>query len=64
MAVSWLASAGGGALRRDLKHVERLARSHEQAIALGAAETQIGAYFGQPDAADQLATGLNTSTPA
>src|SRR3954447_934257 len=48
-------SAGGGALRLDLQHVQRLARRHQQVIALRAAERDVGAYLGQTDAADQLA---------
>ena len=35
--------------------VNRLARDHEQSIALGAAEGDIGADFGQANAADQFA---------
>jgi hypothetical protein len=43
------------ALSRDLHHVKRLAPCHEQPVALWAAEAEIGAYFGQPNASDQLA---------
>src|SRR5262249_49776742 len=35
--------------------VERLARSHEQAIALGSTEADVAAHLGQTDAADELA---------
>src|SRR5439155_20308657 len=35
--------------------IERLARGHEQAIALGATEADVAAHFGQTNAADQLA---------
>jgi hypothetical protein len=44
-----------GSLRGDVDRVERLARRHEQAVALGAAEAKIGADLGQPNTADELA---------
>src|SRR3954470_19573157 len=42
-------------LRRREHRVERLARRHEQAGALGAAEGDVAAYLRQADAAEQLA---------
>jgi hypothetical protein len=48
-------SAWSGALRAGTYSVERLARGHGQAIALGAAEADVGAHLGQADAADQRA---------
>src|SRR6202165_157305 len=42
-------------LRARIHGVERLARGHEQAVALGAAETDVAAHFGQANPADQLA---------
>src|SRR6266567_7531459 len=48
-------SARGGALRGGVDGVERLARCHEQAVALGAAEADVAAHLGQADAADELA---------
>src|SRR4029077_801201 len=56
-------SAGSGALRRDLEHIERLARGPEEGIALWAAKTQIGAHFRKPNAADQLACGVEHEYP-
>ena len=41
------------ALRIHIQRVDRLARGHEQAVALEAAETEVGAALGQGDAADQ-----------
>src|ERR1700716_1125720 len=41
----------GGGIHR----VERLARGHEQPVALGAAEADVAAHLGQADPADQLA---------
>src|SRR6266536_6297194 len=45
----------GGTLRLHLQHVERLARRHEQVIALRAAKRNVGTHLGQADAAEQLA---------
>src|SRR5882724_7083365 len=39
-------------LRVHIERVDRLARGHEQAVALDAAETKIGAALGQRDAPD------------
>src|SRR5258708_31976589 len=47
-------SAWARALRGGIHRVERLARGHEQAVALGAAEADVAAHLGQADAADQL----------
>src|SRR5882724_1461091 len=44
-----------GALRRDVEGVQGLAPAHEQAVALGTAEADVGADLGKPDAADELA---------
>src|SRR5712671_4828351 len=44
-------------LRVHIQRIDRLARGHEQAVALQPAETQIGAAFGQRDAADHDAVG-------
>src|SRR5438105_15947084 len=43
------------ALRGGIHGVERLARGHEQAVALGAAEADVAAHLGQADPADELA---------
>src|ERR1700681_2988092 len=48
-------SARSCALRGGIHGVERLARGHEQAVALGAAEADVAAHLGQADPADQLA---------
>src|SRR5215472_15311874 len=39
----------------DIDRVERLARRHEEAVALGPAKAQVGGGLGKADAADQLA---------
>ena len=46
-------SAAGHALGIDEDRVERLARGEEEPVALGPAEAEIGAPFGEQDAADQ-----------
>src|SRR5437667_5416266 len=51
------ASAPRHALRLDIEGVDRLAGGHEEAVALPAAETHIGAALGQHDAADHRAVG-------
>src|SRR3954462_5115806 len=51
----WNGSARCCALRGGIHGVERLARGHEQAVALGAAEADVAAHLGQPDTADELA---------
>src|SRR5579872_4418699 len=48
-------SAADRAFGVDVDGVERLARRHEQPVSLDPAEAQIGAAFGQGDAADHLA---------
>jgi len=50
-------SISGRALRIHIKRIERMARSHEQPIALAATEANIGAALRQRDKADQLAFG-------
>src|SRR5437899_3667184 len=42
-------------LRVDVECIQRLARGHEEAVALGSSEAQIAADLGQSDAADELA---------
>src|SRR5690606_11228594 len=56
-------SARRGALGRGVHGVQRLARYHEQPVALGAAEGDVAAHFGQPDAADQLAVRVPHRDP-
>src|SRR5687768_7091989 len=46
------------ALRVDVQRIERRARGHEQAVAVRAAEAEVGAALGQIDAADQPAVGI------
>jgi hypothetical protein len=48
-------SARSRALRRGIHGVERLARGHEKAVALGTAEAGVAAHLGQPNPIDQLA---------
>src|SRR5881394_2240932 len=43
------------ALRRGIDGIERLARGHEQAVTLGAAEADVATHLRQTDAAEQLA---------
>src|SRR6516165_11961548 len=43
------------ALRIDVERIERVARGHEQPVALDAAEAEIGGPLGQGDEADGLA---------
>jgi hypothetical protein len=47
-------SAAGFALRVYVERIDRVAGRHEQAIALQAAETEIGAAFRQGDEADRI----------
>ena len=47
----------GDALRLDVERIDGLAGGHEQAVALPAAEAEVGAALGQQDAADQSAVG-------
>ena len=54
-------SGGSRALRIDVDGVERLAGSHEEAVALRPAETDIAAHLRQPDAPDQLPVGIPDS---
>src|SRR3954453_4886714 len=55
LVVSRAGLARACALRGRVHRIERLARGHEQAVALGAAEADVAAHFGQPDAAEELA---------
>src|SRR5581483_3200742 len=41
----------------DIKRVKRLARGHEQAVSLGATETEIGARFRKMNFSDKSAVG-------
>src|SRR5439155_19845125 len=43
------------ALRRGIDGIERLARGHEQAVTLGAAEADVATHLRQTDTAEQLA---------
>src|SRR5712691_3042650 len=51
-------SPPGHALRVDVERIERVARRHEQAVAVAPAETQVGAALRQPDVPDRLACGI------
>src|SRR5438309_12026940 len=51
------ASGGVGAAGVDVDGVQRLAGGHEQAIALGSAEADVGTCFGQQDLADARTVG-------
>src|SRR5260370_26226640 len=42
------------ALRVDVERIDRMARGHEQPVALDAAEADIGRAFGQRDETDRL----------
>src|SRR5215475_3349195 len=60
--------AGGGSaaqdsLGLDIEGIDRLARSHEQAVALLATETHVGTALGQQDAADHRAVGRVDGDP-
>src|SRR5215510_2796689 len=55
---------GPRALSGDVKRVERLARRHEESIALGSAEADVPAHFRKPDATDELALGVPHRHPA
>src|SRR5215510_8611552 len=50
--------AAGGALRVHEERIDRMARRHEQAVALDAAEADVGAAFRQRNKADRLAGGI------
>src|SRR5215475_16138437 len=47
----------------DIEGVDRLARGHEQAVALLAAETHVGAALGEQNAADHRAVGRVDGDP-
>src|SRR6266852_5610050 len=51
-------SAPDRALGADVQRIERVARRHEQAIALDAAEAEVGGALGERDLADPLAVGI------
>ena len=55
--VLWIEALSGRPrpLRIHIERVERLARGHEEPVALGAAEAEIAAHFGQANPADELA---------
>src|SRR4029450_1320315 len=46
--------SGRGALGRDVERVDRLARRHEQAIAVRAAECEVAADLGKANPAEEL----------
>src|SRR6266446_669042 len=46
------------ALRPDIQRIERVARRHEEAVTLDAAEADVGAAFGERDRADPLAVRI------
>src|SRR5262245_11154898 len=50
--------AAGGALRVHEQRIDRMARRHEQAVALGAAEADVGAALRQRNESDRLAGGV------
>src|SRR5437764_1748385 len=56
-------SAAQDPLGLDIEGVDRLARGHEQAVALRAAETHVGAALGQQDTADHRAVGREDGDP-
>src|SRR5262249_56397351 len=56
-------SPSGRALRIDVERIERVARRHEQPVALGAAEAEIGGTLGQGDEADGLAGRVENLHP-
>src|SRR5262249_36843317 len=51
----WPTSGDSRSLRFEIDRVERLARGHEQAVPLRAAEADVRAVLRQPDHADRLA---------
>src|SRR5262245_45160698 len=54
----WVAKlAAGRALRVHVERIDRMARRHEQPVALDAAEANVGGPFGQHDLADAFAVG-------
>src|SRR5215510_13879933 len=55
---------GPRSLGGDVEGVQRLARRHEETIALGAAEADVRADFRKPDAPDELALGVPHRHPA
>src|SRR5208283_4053381 len=56
-------SAGRGALGLHLQHVQRLARAHEEVVALRPAEGEVGAHLGEADAADEFSVGVVNEHP-
>src|SRR3977135_3848512 len=51
------------ALGVDVQRIDRVARGHEQAVALDAAEAHVGAALGQRDESDRLAGGIEDLDP-
>ena len=51
-------SPAGRALRVHVERIDRVARRHEQAVALGPTEADIGRALGQRDEANRLAGGI------
>src|SRR5262249_56255899 len=56
-------SATQDPLGLDIEGIDRLARGHEQAVALQATETHVGTALGQQDAADHRAVGRVDGNP-
>src|SRR5262249_56101762 len=56
-------SAARRALRIDVERIERVARRHEQPVALDTAEAEIGAALGQRDEADGFAARAENLHP-
>jgi hypothetical protein len=50
------------ALGLDIDRIQRLARRHEQSVALLAAEAEIGAGFGQTNLTDAIAIGAKVAS--
>src|SRR5207237_962582 len=50
--------ASDRALRVHVDRIERRARGHEQTVAIGAAEAEVGAALREADLADELAVGI------
>src|SRR5215472_8213315 len=56
-------STAGRALRVHVERIERMARCHEQPVASGAAEADVGATLGQCNEADWLAGRIENLHP-
>src|SRR5262245_8831508 len=58
VAHDWGGSPAGDALGIDVERIDRVARGHEQAVAVAAAEADVGAALRERDEADRLAVGV------